>query len=173
MKAKFTAAAVAAIVLGALTTGPAFAQSKPIVGLITKTNTNPFFVKMREGAEAEAKKAGVELRTFAGKFDGDNQAQVEAVAGQPGIDVAGPAVVVAIGEVLAPVRPAGLLAQPRRLRQRGADREQVGRLPGLRVDLTRLVGEQVQLVESGGQTFGGAQYAGLFGHHRLQVRSDR
>jgi len=79
MKAKFTAAAVAALVLGALTTGPAFAQSKPIVGLITKTNTNPFFVKMREGAEAEAKKAGVELRTFAGKFDGDNQAQVEAV----------------------------------------------------------------------------------------------
>ena len=59
--------------------GPAFAQSKPIVGLITKTNTNPFFVKMREGAEAEAKKAGVELRTFAGKFDGDNQAQVEAI----------------------------------------------------------------------------------------------
>src|SRR6478735_6049849 len=79
MKAKFTAAAVAALVLGALTTAPAFAQSKPIVGLITKTNTNPFFVKMREGAEAEAKKAGVELRTFAGKFDGDNQAQVEAV----------------------------------------------------------------------------------------------
>jgi len=79
MKAKFTAAAVAALVLGALTTGPAFAQSKPIVGLITKTNTNPFFVKMREGAEAEAKKAGVELRTFAGKYDGDNQAQVEAV----------------------------------------------------------------------------------------------
>ena len=79
MKAKFTAAAVAALVLGALTTGPAFAQSKPIVGLITKTNTNPFFVKMREGAEAEAKKAGVELRTFAGKFDGDNQAQVEAI----------------------------------------------------------------------------------------------
>ena len=79
MKAKFTAAAVAALVLGALTTGPAFAQSKPIVGLITKTDTNPFFVKMREGAEAEAKKLGVELRTFAGKFDGDNEARCRPI----------------------------------------------------------------------------------------------
>ncbi len=57
MKAKFTAAAVAALVLGALTTAPAFAQSKPIVGLITKTDTNPFFVKMSEGAEAEGQGA--------------------------------------------------------------------------------------------------------------------
>ena len=29
------------------------AQDKPIVGLITKTETNPFFVKMREGADGE------------------------------------------------------------------------------------------------------------------------
>lgn len=77
MKAILTATAVAALSVAML--GPAMAQSKPIVGLITKTNTNPFFVKMREGAEAEAKKAGVDLRTFAGKFDGDNQAQVEAI----------------------------------------------------------------------------------------------
>ena len=31
------------------------------VGLITKTETNPFFVKMREGAEAKAKELGVKL----------------------------------------------------------------------------------------------------------------
>ncbi|GGH12780.1 sugar ABC transporter [Alsobacter metallidurans] len=79
MKMLFTATAASALALGMLASSPATAQSKPIVGLITKTNTNPFFVKMREGAEAEAKKAGVELRTFAGKFDGDNQAQVEAI----------------------------------------------------------------------------------------------
>ena len=30
-----------------------------IVGLITKTETNPFFVKMREGAQAKAKELGV------------------------------------------------------------------------------------------------------------------
>jgi fructose transport system substrate-binding protein len=50
-----------------------------VVGLITKTDTNPFFVKMREGAQAEAKKQGVELQTFAGKQDGDNESQVQAV----------------------------------------------------------------------------------------------
>jgi fructose transport system substrate-binding protein len=50
-----------------------------VVGLITKTDTNPFFVKMREGAQEEAKKQGVELQTFAGKQDGDNESQVQAV----------------------------------------------------------------------------------------------
>ena len=38
-----------------------------LVGLITKTNTNPFFVKMREGAQEKANALGVELRSFAGK----------------------------------------------------------------------------------------------------------
>ena len=50
-----------------------------IVGLITKTNNNPFFVKMKEGAEAKAKELGVELRSFAGKYDGDNEGQVAVV----------------------------------------------------------------------------------------------
>ncbi|MBT2444268.1 sugar ABC transporter substrate-binding protein [Streptomyces sp. ISL-36] len=49
------------------------------VGLITKTDTNPFFVKMKEGAEAAAKKSGAELSTAAGKFDGDNEGQVTAI----------------------------------------------------------------------------------------------
>jgi fructose transport system substrate-binding protein len=71
----------AALVTLPLTTSSANAQDKTIIGLITKTNTNPFFVKMREGAEAKAKELGVELRSFAGKVDGDNQSQVEAVEG--------------------------------------------------------------------------------------------
>src|SRR6185312_11350775 len=50
-----------------------------IVGLITKTEGNPFFVKMREGAQAKAKELGLDLRTFAGKFDGDNDSQVAAI----------------------------------------------------------------------------------------------
>jgi fructose transport system substrate-binding protein len=60
---------------------PAVAQQpqRPIIGLITKTNTNPFFVKMREGAEARARELGLELRSFAGRVDGDNQTQVEAI----------------------------------------------------------------------------------------------
>jgi fructose transport system substrate-binding protein len=50
-----------------------------VVGLITKTDTNPFFVKMKEGANQAAQQAGVQLQSFAGKKDGDNQAQVEAI----------------------------------------------------------------------------------------------
>ncbi|MFF4213301.1 sugar ABC transporter substrate-binding protein [Streptomyces sp. NPDC001796] len=49
------------------------------VGLITKTDTNPFFVKMKEGAEKAAKEDGVQLVTAAGKFDGDNAGQVTAI----------------------------------------------------------------------------------------------
>jgi fructose transport system substrate-binding protein len=52
---------------------------KPIVGLITKTGTNPFFVKMKEGAQQAAAQDGVQLQTFAGKQDGDNEAQVRAI----------------------------------------------------------------------------------------------
>jgi fructose transport system substrate-binding protein len=50
-----------------------------VVGLITKTDTNPFFVKMKQGAQSEAKGQGVDLQTFAGKQDGDNEAQVQAI----------------------------------------------------------------------------------------------
>ncbi|MDX3225163.1 sugar ABC transporter substrate-binding protein [Streptomyces sp. ME19-01-6] len=49
------------------------------VGLITKTDTNPFFVKMKEGAEKAAKENGVQLTTAAGKFDGDNAGQITAI----------------------------------------------------------------------------------------------
>lgn len=49
------------------------------VGLITKTDTNPFFVKMKEGAEQAAKENGAQLVTAAGKFDGDNAGQVTAM----------------------------------------------------------------------------------------------
>jgi len=53
--------------------------TQPIVGLITKTDTNPFFVKMKEGAQAEATKLGAKLLTGAGKSDGDNAGQVTAI----------------------------------------------------------------------------------------------
>src|SRR5688500_7137073 len=47
-----------------------------IVGLVTKTEVNPFFVKMRQAAEAEATAKGLKLIARAGKFDGDNEGQV-------------------------------------------------------------------------------------------------
>lgn len=52
---------------------------QPIVGLITKTDTNPFFVKMKEGATSEANAKGAKLMSAAGKFDGDNATQVTAI----------------------------------------------------------------------------------------------
>jgi len=56
----------------------AYAQ-QPTVGLITKTETNPFFVKMKQGAEAAAKADGAKLMSAAGKFDGDNAGQMTAI----------------------------------------------------------------------------------------------
>jgi fructose transport system substrate-binding protein len=72
-----TLGAVAAIAFTTVGAGLSFAAD--IVGLITKTETNPFFVKMREGAQEKAKELGIELRTAAGKYDGDNDAQVAAI----------------------------------------------------------------------------------------------
>jgi fructose transport system substrate-binding protein len=91
-------------------TAPAQAEDI-IVGLITKTNTNPFFVKMREGAQAKAKALGVELRTFAGKYDGDNEAQIEAIES---LVAAG-----AKGILITPSDPAGLTETVKRAREAG------------------------------------------------------
>jgi fructose transport system substrate-binding protein len=52
---------------------------KVSIGLVTKTNSNPYFVKLRESAQAEAAAKGAKLIALAGKFDGDNQGQVDAI----------------------------------------------------------------------------------------------
>jgi fructose transport system substrate-binding protein len=62
----------------ALAAGSAYA-AEPVIGLITKTETNPFFVKMKEGAQAEAAKLGAKVMSAAGKTDGDNAGQVTAM----------------------------------------------------------------------------------------------
>ncbi|WP_423221936.1 sugar ABC transporter substrate-binding protein [Ideonella margarita] len=59
--------------------GSALAAGEPVIGLITKTETNPFFVKMKEGAAEAAKAKGAKLLTGAGKADGDNAGQVTAM----------------------------------------------------------------------------------------------
>ncbi|SFR00386.1 sugar ABC transporter substrate-binding protein [Poseidonocella sedimentorum] len=74
MKTVLTASALA---IAAMTTG---AQASDIGAcLITKTDTNPFFVKMREGATAKAEELGIALNSYAGKIDGDNETQVAAI----------------------------------------------------------------------------------------------
>jgi fructose transport system substrate-binding protein len=60
----------------AFAAGTAFGQAQPVIGLITKTETNPFFVKMKEGAQAAAAAKGAKLLSGAGKTDGDNAGQV-------------------------------------------------------------------------------------------------
>lgn len=49
------------------------------VGLVTKTDSNPYFVALRDSAKAEAGRGGAELIALAGKFDGDNEGQVAAI----------------------------------------------------------------------------------------------
>ena len=68
-----------ALALMTSTAGIAASADQAIVGLITKTETNPFFVKMKEGALNEAKLKGVKLLTAAGKSDGDNAGQITAI----------------------------------------------------------------------------------------------
>ncbi len=58
--------------------GTAMADT-PVIGLITKTETNPFFVKMKEGAAEVAKAKGAKLLSGAGKADGDNAGQITAM----------------------------------------------------------------------------------------------
>jgi fructose transport system substrate-binding protein len=114
VRGKFFAQFLAAVACIALTVAamPASAQNI-LVGLITKTNNNPFFVKMREGADAKAKELGVTLQSFAGKYDGDNEAQVSAIeslisAGAKGILIT-PSDTKAIVPTVKKARDAGIL----------------------------------------------------------------
>ena len=77
MKTRLLSTCIAGAI--ALGVGVASAYAADTIGLITKTETNPFFVKMREGAQAKAKELGINLITAAGKFDGDNDGQVAAI----------------------------------------------------------------------------------------------
>ena len=63
----------------ARTQGPARTTAGIKVGLITKTDTNPFFVKMKDGAQKQAKALGATLLTAAGKIDGDAATQITAI----------------------------------------------------------------------------------------------
>lgn len=49
------------------------------IGIVTKTDSNPFFVKLREAAKEEAENSGATVIALAGKEDGDNEGQVTAI----------------------------------------------------------------------------------------------
>ena len=73
----FKSALLAAAAFGIVGAMPAAAAD--LACLITKNNTNPFFVKMKEGAEQAATAAGLEFQAYAGEKDGDAAPQITAV----------------------------------------------------------------------------------------------
>ena len=87
------------------------AGSKVSVALVLKNFTNPYFVTMKQDAQAEAAKQGVDLTVTAGQKDGDTTSQISSIenaisAGAKGILITpnGPAVTPAIAKA----RAAGL-----------------------------------------------------------------
>ena len=111
MTKRLSAALLGASALALMATSPALAETSAC--LITKTDTNPFFVKMKEGAEAKAEELGVSLQSFAGKLDGDVDTQVAAVetciaAGASGILIT-PTDSKALVPVISQARENGLL----------------------------------------------------------------
>lgn len=86
MKSKFTRKAlvallaVSALVLSACSSGSDDAAGGDVkVTLITKDQTNPFFVAMIKGAEAKAAELGVDLTVGSGKEEGDDAGQIALI----------------------------------------------------------------------------------------------
>ncbi len=84
-----------------------------LIGLITKTDQNPFFVNMTEGARTRAGELGAELRSYSGAYDGDTEAQVRAIkelieAGADGILIT-PSDPAVLAGAVARARAAGVL----------------------------------------------------------------
>ncbi len=112
---RFTTTKTALIGAAAFVALGAGAASAQDIGacLITKTDTNPFFVKMKEGAQAGAEANSISLQTFAGKLDGDVETQIAAVetciaSGAKGILIT-PSDSRALAPVVTQARDAGIL----------------------------------------------------------------
>jgi len=82
-----------------------------LIGLITKTEVNPFFVKMRQAAAAEAEKQGAKLIARFGKFDGDNEGQVAAIENMISAGVK--------GILITPSNSTGVLGAVKKARDKG------------------------------------------------------
>ncbi len=97
----------------ALMTGTAFAEAHAAsLCLITKNNTNPFFVKMKEGAEAKATELGMGFQAFAGEKDGDAAPQITAIENCVASGVKGILITASndsVGPALKAAREAGIL----------------------------------------------------------------
>ena len=103
--------AILAAVAAATTSDQSATRIK--VGLITKDVTNPFFVKMRQGATAQARKLGAQLVYQAGKSSSDNASQITAIENMVTSGVKGILITVADAKAenaaIAKARKAGLV----------------------------------------------------------------
>ncbi|MDE0415936.1 MAG: substrate-binding domain-containing protein [bacterium] len=103
---------VALALVCVLSVSPVLA-TEPLVGLIVKSETNPYFTTMMRAALEKARALGVQLRTYSGAYDGDMQGQIEAIedlvdAGARGILIA-PSDPVALADAVAMARKAGAM----------------------------------------------------------------
>ncbi len=103
----------ATMTVGMVCAGAVAAQDRPVVGFITKTEGNPFFVAMRLGAEQMAEDLDLDLRTFAARSSDDNESQVQAIENLIAAGAIGIAIVpndeAAIVPAVERAREAGLL----------------------------------------------------------------
>ena len=103
----------ATTVMAVASAGTASKHATIKVGLITKDVTNPFFVKMKQGATAAASKAGAQLIYAAGKSSSDNASQIAAIENMTTAGVKGILITVADGKAenpaIAKARKAGVL----------------------------------------------------------------
>jgi len=119
-KGRIVLAAVALVALSATAMAASGASAKTSrtsaaikVGLITKDVTNPFFVKMRQGATSQARKLGAQLIYAAGKNSSDNASQIAAIENMTTAGAKGILITVADGKAenpaIARARKAGVL----------------------------------------------------------------
>jgi fructose transport system substrate-binding protein len=108
-----TAAVVAAASAKSPSAKPSSRSATIKVGLITKDATNPFFVKMHQGASAQARKLGAQLVYAAGKSSSDNASEIAAIENMTTAGVKGILITVADGKAenpaIAKARKAGVL----------------------------------------------------------------
>src|SRR5260221_6552791 len=71
----FATVAMAGVLGGAGPSANAAPSDQVTIGLVTKTEVNPYFVKLRQAATAEAEQQDAKLIARFGKFDGDNEGQ--------------------------------------------------------------------------------------------------
>jgi fructose transport system substrate-binding protein len=111
LRFSFGALAMSTLATFAGLTTSASAAEQILIGLVTKTEVNPYFVKLRQAATAEAEKHGAKLLARFGKFDGDNEGQVAAIenfisAGVKGI-------------LITPSNSTGVLGAVKKAREKG------------------------------------------------------